>query len=81
MSSQPAERSVVQHQDLIGLTDAGGTLGDEEGGNLSAKSGEGFSERGVCGEIQRAGAVIEDQYFRIFDEGPGDGETLLLAAG
>lgn len=36
---------------------------------------------GVGGKVQSAGTVVQNQEFRFFHEGTGDGETLSLTAG
>ena len=40
-----------------------------------------FPKGGVGGKVQSAGTVVQNQEFRFFHEGTGDGETLSLTAG
>ena len=81
MGTVAFELSVVQDQDPVRMPDCGCTLGDQNHGHLSGKRRKCAPECQVCGIIQSTGRIIQDQYFRLFHQGAGNGEPLALAAG
>lgn len=81
MSAFSGEKAVVQNEDQVRLTDAGCTLGHQEGGYVAAER-EALSEGRASVAKSRALALssrIRNSGF--FHEGTGDGETLSLTAG
>ena len=50
MGSFSGKLTVIQYQDQIGLADAGGSLGYQEGGGVSTKLVKGFPKCRICGK-------------------------------
>ncbi len=73
--------AVVQHDDLVGVLQAGGTLADDEDGQAPGQSGQRLAQGRVGGVVQCAGAVVQDEDVRLAHQGAGNGQALLLAAG
>ncbi len=42
---------------------------------------KGFPKCRICGKVKSTGTVIQDQDFRFFYKGTGNGKSLTLAAG
>ena len=49
--------------------------------DAAVQAADRFSERCISGEIQGAGAVVQDQDFRFLYQSSGDRKPLLLSAG
>ena len=81
MCAFSCQGSIVKDKDQVCLLNTGRTLGYQECGYIPVKSVEGFAQCCVCCEVKGAGTVIQDQDFRFFHKGAGDGESLLLTAG
>ena len=81
MTAKAHHAAVVQHDDLVGVLQAGGALADDEDGQIARKSGQSLAQGRVGGVVQCAGAVVEDEDIRLAYEGAGDGQTLFLTAG
>lgn len=81
MGSFSGKLTVIQYQDQIGLADAGGSLGYQEGGGVSAKLVKGFPKCRICGKVKSTGTVIQDQDLWFFHKGAGNGKSLTLATG
>ena len=73
--------AVIQHQNLVGVLQTGGTLADDEHGQCPGQRRQCLAQGGVGGVVQRAGAVIQNQNVRLAHQRTGDGEPLLLSAG
>ena len=81
MGSFSGKLTVIQYQDQIGLADAGGSLGYQEGGGVSAKLVKGFPKCRICGKVKSTGTVIQDQDLWFFHKGAGNSKSLALATG
>ena len=71
MGSFSGKLTVIQYQDQIGLADAGGSLGYQEGGCFSTKLVKGFPKCRICGKIKSTGTVIQDQDLWVFSQERG----------
>ena len=81
MGSFSGKLTVIQYQNQIGLADAGGSLGYQEGGGVLTKLVKGFPKCRICGKVKSTGTVIQDQDLWFFHKGAGNGKSLTLATG
>ena len=71
-----------KHDDTVGAFDGGEAMGDGDGGVVATEEGgEGGIDKGFRLGVEGGGGFVEDQDVRVFDEGPGNGDSLLLAPG
>ena len=78
----PDQRTVIQHKDLVGILDGGGALGHHEHTvTFRIVGADGLAQARVGGIVQRRGAVVQNENFRIAHQRAGDGQALPLAAG
>ncbi len=70
-----------EHQDLVGALDRAQARGDDEGGAPAHHGVERLLDQILGLHIHAGGGVVEDQDARVEQEGAGDGDALLLAAG
>ena len=75
------DTALVQHDDFICIADGRYTLGDNDGGGILQILTEALTYGRVGSGVYRAGAVIQNDDFGLFQECSGNAETLLLAAG
>ena len=73
--------AVVQHQDAVGVLDAGNALGNDDFGGAGDDPGKGGADLGISGGVNRGGGVVQNQHLGPLQQGPGDAQPLLLAAG
>ena len=81
MRALPDERAVIQHKDLICILDGGRALRHQKYGDVRIMGADGLAQARVRGIVQRGGAVVQDENFRIAHECAGNGQALALAAG
>ena len=81
MCALPDERAVIQHKDLIGILDGGRALRHQKYGDIRVVSADGLAQTRTRRVVQRRGAVVQNENFRIAHERAGDGQALPLAAG
>ena len=81
MGIDSVDTALVQHDDLVRIANRRNTLGDNDGGSIFQILTEAFANGRVGSGIHRAGAVIQNDDFGLFQECSGNAETLLLAAG
>ena len=74
-SSHPA---VLKHDDFVGLEHRTDALGHHKTGATAHDLFQGILNAGFRFHIHRAGRVIQDQNAGTQDEGPGNGDALLL---
>ena len=60
------ERTISKNEDLVCLTDAGDSLGYEEGCRVSFEIVDGFAEFCIRCKVKRTRAVVQNQDFRFF---------------
>ena len=73
--------SVLQHDDQVGVLHGSHALGDNQLGRFGDEGAETRADLRVRPGVHRAGAVVENQDLRLFQQRPGDAQPLLLAAG
>ena len=78
---EPDLAAVLDHQDLVGVTDGRDPLRHDDGHRVGHHRRERGAERGIGGEVERGERVVEEVDAGSAHEGPGDGEALALAAG
>ena len=81
MSAQAVDLAVVQHQDAVSILHRGDALCNDDLGGAGDLFPERLADLGVRGGIHGAGGVIEDQDLGFAQQGAGNGQALLLAAG
>ena len=75
------ERTISKNEDLVCLTDAGDSLGYEEGCRVSFEIVDGFAEFCIRCKVKRTRAVVQNQDFRFFYQRTRNRKTLFLSAG
>src|SRR5687768_6901960 len=73
--------ALVEDDDLVGIDHGRQTVGDDDGGAARGDAAQGLLDRRLGSAVERAGGLVEDQDRRVLEEGTGDGDALLLAAG
>ncbi len=63
------------------MHDGAEAVGDDEGGAALHQVAQGILDQMFALGVQRTGGFVEDQDFGIGEDGAGDGDALLLAAG
>ena len=81
MGAQAVDLAVVQHQDAVGILHGGDALCDDDLGGSGDLFPERLADLGIGGGIHGAGRVVQDQHLGLAQQGAGDGQALLLAAG
>ena len=81
MRALPDKRAVIQHEDLIGILDGGRALRHQKYGDVRIVGADGLAQTRIRRVVQRRGAVVQNENFRIAHERAGDGQALPLAAG
>ena len=81
MSTLTCQSTVIKDKDQVCMLNAGGTLGYQKCGYSPVKSVERLTQCCISGKVQGTGTVIQDQDFRFFYQGTGNGKSLFLAAG
>ncbi len=71
---------VLHDQDLVGVDDGGQAVGDHQGGVVGGDAPQGGLDGLLGARVQGRGGLVEDQDGGIFEDHPGDGHPLLLAA-
>ena len=59
----------------------GNTLGDDDLGGLGDVLAEALADQGIGAGIHRAGGVVQDEDLGLLQQGAGNAQALLLAAG
>ena len=81
MSTLTCQSTVIKDKDQVCLLNAGGTLGYQKCSYFPVKSVERLTQCCISGKVQGTGTVIQNQDFRFFYQGTGNGKSLFLAAG
>src|SRR5690242_5421333 len=72
---------MVQDDDLVGAPHGGEPVGDGDGGAAPGQVVERLLDRALGLGVQGAGRLVQHEHARVAQQGPGDGDALLLAAG
>src|SRR6185369_13292020 len=75
------DAAIFDHQNLLGASNGGEAMRDDERGAAFHEVGEAFLDGGLRFGIQAAGSLVEDQDARVGKNGTGDGDALALSAG
>ena len=73
--------SVVHNDYAVGVLHGGYPLRDDEGGRIRELFAESLAYAAVGGSIDSACGIVENDYLRLFQQGTGNTEPLLLTAG
>jgi hypothetical protein len=72
--------ALMENDNLIGLINGGKSVSDDDGGATSHESVEGSLD-GLFGfAVEGAGGFIENDHLGVFEEDPGNGDSLALSA-
>ncbi len=71
----------VHDDDAIGMLDGGQTMGNHERGAITLQRLERFLHAPLGFGIERRGGLVQHENRRVLQQGPRDGDPLLLAAG
>ena len=74
------DRTVVKHEDPVGVADRAQPVGDHERGPAPQKLIEALLDQPFAFTIEVAGRFIEDEYLGVGEDGPCDRQPLPLAA-
>lgn len=75
------DAAVIHHQDLIGVLDGSQTMGDGENGLPPCQGCERLLDQMLILRVYAGGGLVQDHNGSVLQNGPGDGNTLLLSAG
>ena len=81
MSSTGGDGAAVKHDDPVGVADRCDALGNDDSGDIGIVPVQCLIELCLRFQVERAGAVIEDQNLSPFQEHTGNGDPLALASG
>ena len=73
--------AVVEHDDLVGADDGGEPVRDDQRGAVVRDLFERVLDFALGVAVERGGRLVEQQDRRRLQDGAGDGDALLLAAG
>ena len=73
--------AVVEHNDLVCVPDRRHALRDQHDRGFPRKLRQRLAQRCVRREVQRGGAVVQNEKFGLAHKRAGDGQPLALAAG
>ena len=79
--ADPCDLSLIQDQDLVGVKDSTDPLGNDEKSCFCDLFLQRVAQRGIRLKVQGGKTVVEHIEIGCFDQSPGDGEALPLAAG
>ena len=75
------DRALVEHDDFIGVDDGREAMRDDQRGAAARDAVERVLDLALGEGIERRGRFVENEDGRIFQNGAGDGDALLFAAG
>ena len=73
--------AVVEDDDLVGVDDRRQAVGDDQGRAVARDPVERRLDLALGMDVEGRGRLVEDQDRRRLEDGAGDGDALLLAAG
>src|SRR5699024_4685403 len=76
-----ADAAAVHHDDAVGILHGSDALRNDDLGGLRDELTEPLADQGVGLGVHRAGGVVQDQHFGLFQQRAGNAQALLLAAG
>src|SRR5678816_3647488 len=72
------EPAALEHEDLVGVTNGGETVCDDERGASLEKAIHRFLYQRLTLAVERTGRFVEDEYLGIAQDGARKGEALAL---
>ena len=81
MGTPLSDTAVLHHQDLIRVLDGSQPVGDGEDGFPLCQSGQSLLDQVFILRVYAGGRFIKDDDRGVLQNGPGDGNALLLPAG
>ena len=81
MRAEAVDAALVQNKDAVGVLHAGNTLGNDDLRRIRDLLAQGLANARVRRGIDRAGRIVEDEDLRLFQQGAGNAQALLLPAG
>ncbi len=69
----------IDHGDAIGIENGGEAVGDHNRGTPLKQLCQGLLNVAFRAGVERRGGFVQDQDLGVFEEGPGNGQALLLA--
>ena len=79
MFSAFCDAAPLENEDLVGVANGGKSVGYDEAGSVFHEVVEGFLNETLGGGVHTGRGFVEDEDGRVFEEGTGYGEALLLA--
>src|SRR5580658_8787909 len=73
--------SIIQNKNGVGPANGGEPMRDHDGRFTLHQTIQGFEDQLLRSRVQAGAGLIQDQYRRIANDGPGDGNPLPLSAG
>lgn len=73
--------SAIENVDDVGLLDCAEAVSDSDGGAALGGDVEGGLDDFLGGGVEGRGSFVKEEDLGVADEGAGDGDALLLAAG
>src|SRR6185295_4141726 len=73
--------AVLDDRDAVGMADGGEAVGDDKAGPAAHEAGQAPLDEPLALGVEVAGGLVEDEDEGVGQDGPGDGQALLLAAG
>ena len=70
----------IERKDHVGVGDGRQTVGDNQGGSADHQTGQGVLNLPLGLAVEGAGRLIQQQEWRVLENGPRDGDALALAA-
>src|SRR5699024_4939795 len=75
------DAAVVEDEHRVRELQGGGSVGDDDGGDVAVMRAQRFEDAGLGGGVDGGGGVVEHQDPRAGQQGAGEGHALALAAG
>ena len=75
------DSAAVHDQNQVALLHGGDALGNNDFGGFGNFTGQGLPDGGVGASIHGGGRVVQNQNLRLFQQGTGNAQPLLLTAG
>lgn len=80
MPAQTGHFAIVEDENLRCLGDGADALGNDQDGTLAYFLCQGMTQGRISLEIEGRKAIVKDIKIRLFKQGPGNSQTLFLAA-
>ena len=74
------DASLLQHQNLVRTDHSRQTVGNHDNGAATGQLGKRLLDQRLVLRVSKGGGFIENHDGRILQDGPGQGDALLLAA-